>query len=347
VRTMVSAVSTCAILTGVAHTNVCAQAAGHGLGLDVECEGCEVSVVEELVITGPFVDAPAFFGDLGGFYGFVSVNDRATLFLLNLDGTIRTELRRSGDGPGDFRRISSIHRYSEDRLIVLDEGLSRATVLILPDLQAESTTRLSAIPTGPNSVVITDSALLVNGSSPSARHFGYPAHVVDLRSGDVINSIGSDEVSRRTGLGVPSISTLISPSAVVLMPRREYRLETWGLDGRRMASYDLDRSWMDGWDPGRSAIVDLAARPHGGLVVAARHPDPRWNPTSTADAFEALNERLDGTIEVTDRAYGSVARIRSDHPIAALLSNDRFAVYRSGPTGEVCLGVYRLLIRRK
>lgn len=345
-RMMVSAVSTCAVLTGVAHTGVCAQAVGHGLGLDVECEGCEVSIVEELIITGPFVDAPAFFGDLGGVYGFVSVNDRATLFLLNLDGTIRTELRRSGDGPGDFRRISSIHRYSEDRLIVLDEGLARATVLTLPDLRAESRTRLSATPAGPSSVV-SDSALLVNGSSPSARHFGYPAHIVDLRSGDVITSIGSDEVSPRTGLGVPSISTLISPSTVVLMPRREYQLETWGLDGRRMASYDLDRSWMDGWDPGRSAIVDLAARPGGGLVIAARHPDPGWNPTSTAHAFAALNERLDGTIEVTDRAYGSVARIRSDHPIAALLGNDRFAVYRSEPTGEVSLGVYRLLIRRK
>jgi hypothetical protein len=83
-------------------------------------------------------DTGALFSRLGS--GVLRSNDAVvadpeatTIYRVSLEGEVLDSIGRRGDGPGEYRSLSSLIRQPEDSLLVLDRGLMRLTTLG-PDL---------------------------------------------------------------------------------------------------------------------------------------------------------------------------------------------------------------------
>jgi hypothetical protein len=189
------------------------------------------------------------------------------------DGELLAESGREGDGPGEYRQLSSVQQYRSDSIVAFDRWLGRATVLNR-DLEMARTIQFPA-PYAAGLSVLDDGTFVVQFAFPSVIEYEgdggvnrTPVPVLRYSpEGELIDTLldlpGDEE------LMIPSRSGQGWASAVLLFPRRSFLAASGG----KIVAASSDAMSFDVLSPG------------GGLL--ARAAVPTWDLSVSSEMIEA------------------------------------------------------------
>ena len=241
--------------------------------------------------------------------------DRGKIAVYDASGTFLEAIGREGQGPGEFRQITSLVVDSEDALHVFER--SRHTILSADTHELRLVHTLQG---NPGSIIEVSSGQLVVQQLAAAP--GSPLIAVVDAEGDVITSflpIG-DTSDRWDRVRVLGRST---GDRVWVAPKNEFRIELWSLNGVRLLVLERDADFFEPWrgydrlEPARkpprprvhSVHQDAAGRVWVMIAVAAED----WAPAPaaaegpvTGQSTRARLQLWDTIIEVLDPSRGTV-----------------------------------------
>ena len=200
------------------------------------------------------------------------------VLMFDSDGTFLRRLGRQGDGPGEMRNIGSLAIADEDSVFwILDRG--RAVIMKFDwngELAGEVKTR-GWVPSGVGTIHLDGALAVHEGKISTADGVGYPLHLVDLDSGKIKASFGSEtgeyDPSRERRL---SVAVARGPGTAIWMARRRaYWIELWEPENRLLLSMRRDLEWFP------DALVDREHTVHG----QAREPEPQLTYISAEDSL--------------------------------------------------------------
>ncbi len=158
-------------------------------------------------------------GSLAGIPWTVRVDGRGRYWVIDSDeppkvftpdGFFLADVGRRGAGPGEFMRVFDAITGAQDSIVVIDNGLARATI-IGPDLRAG---RMVALPGEfqQGRVLVWPHVVVMNGLVDSAERTGWPLHALTLESSraEIMRSFGANHGELRPG----ETSALASPIGV-------------------------------------------------------------------------------------------------------------------------------------
>jgi hypothetical protein len=187
-----------------------------------------------------------------------------------------------GEGPGEFRSITSIVVDHSDSVLVFDGALRRLSVFA-PSLDFSRTFVVSVSDAAPRLVV--GSRLVFRGGIRSADRIGQPLHLVG-RAGEIIRSFGSD-----TPLYRPDLREIIEMREVGTADNgglwsawwNQYLIERWDTAGHMSRALKRSVEWFQTWwQPERDAetapvpVITGVLQAGDTLWVLVRVADPRW-----------------------------------------------------------------------
>lgn len=284
------------------------------------------------------------FGDDGGFLGF---------------------LGRSGEGPGEFRRISALASAPDGSLYVFDRGLARVTVYDIGGAYGE-TVRLPLAPGSVNAaVILAGGDMLLAGRLGVQDRVACAVHFVSA-AGEAGRSYACDpdgfdprtpeRYERRIARGDDSTFWAAGRSA--------YRLERWHVRGSLEQVLTRDVPWFRPWtargpispEGGRvSELTSLGLDPATGLLwVLIRVPsdDPEWVDGLISETVPSgrtyygvgdASRVYDTVIEAVDPATGQVvATRRVDPAFEAIVAPGLALSYAEDEVGNPFVQLWRL-----
>ena len=217
-------------------------------------------------------------------------------------GRFLNQIGRSGEGPGEFKLISSLLPL-DSSIAVLD--ITGRLQFFDPEGRTLRQTRLPFPPTGRSAVWAQDLGWVIAANVPTPERAGFPLHVVDLEDGSVDRSFGSvSGESRLSEVGRGHRVLAQGPAgAVWAAPLYEYRIGLWTPDGLQR-SLVRDARWFPpasqstlahGWSERPNTVLTGLAATSSELWVKFRVADERWS-----DAAGIRDLFWDTVIEVID-----------------------------------------------
>lgn len=277
------------------------------------------------------------------------------------DGRLTAVVGRLGDGPGEFRSVSSIAIGPGDSLFVFSSP--RVTVFS-PSGRFVRTRMIPGSFRVRSAAVLADGSMILQGLVNSAAEFGLPFHRLPP-AGDVLRSFGApadasfvwrsvyDEARRFATAG---------DSVLWSSKLSHYLLEEWTLDGSARRSIERKVEWFAPWTwtPGRETDVRIAAPdPHisgvtvddsGLLWVSAQVKDQAWRqrrPSETPIGAAEYAEAVDTMIEVIDPARPALLASRRLPGVIWMIDSDLAAEYVEDSAGFTIVRVLRLRLVRE
>ena len=329
-----------------------------------ECYGCRVTLTFEArlgTIEGPAAlagHALAVVRDSRGRFYLADSRDPTRVIVFNGDGSFRTTIGRSGEGPGEFKSVSQLF-IVEDTLHVFDFGLIRESVFT-PDGEF---VRSYSVPLWVNGV--TDGpgdSVLVSAFSSHPNTIGLPLHLLspDRR---VEESFGSDGTyfANRPLERFRAITR--AQSSYWSAPRYEYVLSEWDFDGTHVRDLVRQAEWFEPWvperptftaeRPGRPSLVAIASLDDRLLAAVTMVPAEDW-PRAIGEPVRTEGGALrypdagrarawDSIVEVIDVASGTLLwSQRIDPRVFAFVGNDRLAAFSEVGDGYPAVDVWRI-----
>jgi hypothetical protein len=237
------------------------------------------------------------------------------VLVFSADGSFLTRVGRRGEGPGELLDIASLSVLEDGVFQVFDRDRSVImkfdwTGSLLHEVRTRGWTPWS-----------TGTVPLDGNVAIHARHIrtpervGYPLHSVDVESGEIIASFGS-QTGRYDPLRDRLLDVMIArgPGESIWMGRKHaYWIELWEIDNRLTLSIRRDLKWFP------EATTDVIGRGHGSdvepepmllalaaddslLWVLIHIADDRWRDASKHDD----HVRYDSFVEVIDWKRGQV-----------------------------------------
>lgn len=259
-------------------------------------------------------------------------------------GELVRAVGREGQGPKEFLYIMDLVAMSGGRVMALDRGNMRASIISRSD-SLLATIRLPGSPRPAGTVVFPDDSLIVLASHIRTPELvGYPIHVIDW-SGRHRHAIDEQP-------GEPWAPWL-EPTLVRTLTRGDgatfwaahlnaYEIDQWSTEGELLRSYRREVPWFDAWirrpllspDGGRvSQVMDIcyeSGEQRLWVLLNVPSDDPDW-----AEGLESelgrdgrthygprnLDLLYDAVIEVIDTSSDEVsASVRVDPALRRLLS---------------------------
>jgi 6-bladed beta-propeller len=250
--------------------------------------------------------------------GFIYAGDAlGEIFVLDARGRLSRRFGRTGNGPGEYQNIGTIHLLADDSLFVYDGAAQRATVYAPHGQKVAYTIRLP-IPdfAFPMNVQPMRSGLL----SAHFRPISGDVPTDSQRRDDLIRLLNRDGSIARD-----SVLRIAEPETVEIQsgqshgyyhpPFSRQTLVRWGQDGR---IYSL---WTDS---ARVDVHDETGRPRGGFT--ARLPAPRLELSdATVDSIAQANTSPGITARMLSQAFRS--RWRTWPLVDDMLIDDRSRVW--------------------
>ena len=334
----------------------------------ITCDSCsiDVSVVVELGdVSGPgIVTDYALVGrsdDDGDYY--VPFPPEGRLLRFSPDGTFRTAIGRTGEGPGEYR-YPVLLRASGDTLRILDARAARITTISGDEI---TTSMLPFVPA--DWALLTDGRYVYSALSYESDRIGHPLHLVDEASARITRSFGGEGVRvDRSYQSRLALERRIAPAAdgnVWAARVNRYRIDKWSPEGVHILRIERDAPWFSPWarSPGLPREVEplpsiVGVRDLGDdlVMVIVSVADENWRPMPPARVVggnhtvtsSAQREHLyDTLIEVVDTRSGTVlARTQVDANAIGLIGSDGFYSYAEHSGGEPRFVVWSVALSR-
>lgn len=265
--------------------------------------------------------------------GRVYIGGEDHVLVFDADGTFLRRIGRRGEGPGELMSIRAFSVVDDGTFVILDSG--RGVILrfdwtgqLLDEVRPRGWTPIG---TGVELVSTGWARAVYQAAFRVGDRGGYPLHVINLESGEIEASFGSEtgefDISRERAL---EVVPACGPGESIWMARnRAYWIELWEPDNRLMLSMRREVAWFP------DALVDLEGG-HGGpgsepesvlfsiaaddslLWVMIGRADERWAEAEDDDAD--LEMMFDTFIEVIDWKRGRViASQRFDQILSPLI----------------------------
>lgn len=231
------------------------------------------------------------------------------------DGELEVTIRRPGDGPGEYSRPTQTVELPGGRLVVIDRGNLRLS-LLESDGTFVGSGRLP-LPHGFSSVAqpLSDSVLLAAAHIPTPERIGIPYHLIHV-DGTILESFGP-EIALAPGaedIGWRYIRLIDGDRRFLVAHRRSYRIERW--EGRSATRVWLrEADWFEGEitiQGNRTAKASIEGVHLDGerlwTLSAVVDPDYEWPSPETRITVtpEFDNAVADYVIEVIDLATNEV-----------------------------------------
>lgn len=260
---------------------------------------------------------------------YIGGEDHVLVF--DADGTFLRRIGRRGEGPGELMSIRAFSVVDDGTFVILDSG--RGVILkfdwtgqLLDEVRPQG---WAPIGTGVGLVSMDGARAVYQASFRGGDRAGYPLHLINLESGELEASFGSEtgefDISRERALEV--VPARGQDESIWMARNRAYWIELWEPDNRLMLSIRRDVAWFP------DALVDQEGG-HGGpgtepepmllsiaaddvlLWVMIARADERWA-EAEADDFQM---QYDSFIEVIDWQHGRViASQRFDQLLSPLI----------------------------
>jgi hypothetical protein len=263
-------------------------------GPDPACQ-CRI-VLEHLTRLGSVDDTIAILNanvarDSKGRFYVAGILPYSGIGVFGPDGRHLATLGRRGDGPGEFRRIRSVHVVTGDTLLVHDDR--RMTVLD-PD---GAYVRSSEMPSGPRGFRFTPlagGAFVLNNYFPTHRAF-----VLFDRDHRMVREFGRSLLNRP--LGDARDLTSYDPRAlqfllldagggrlVAIQQHYRFLVQVWDTSGALVREFNREPSWFTRSTAEQHRALGFASRypvvlgawsdvTQRRLWIVASVPDPQWN----------------------------------------------------------------------
>lgn len=262
---------------------------------------------------------------------YIAGEDHVLVF--DADGTFLRRIGRRGEGPGELMSVRAFSVVDDGAFVILDSG--RGVILrfdwtgqLLDEVRPGGWTPVG---TGVGLVSMGGARAVYQAAFRVGDRAGYPLHVINLESGEIEASFGSEtgefDISRERALEVVPAR---GPDESIWMARnRAYWIELWEPDNRLILSMRRDVDWFP------DALVDLEGG-HGGpgtepesmlfsiaaddslLWVMIGRADERW--AEAEDEVADFEMMFDTFIEVIDWKRGRViSSQRFDQILSALI----------------------------
>lgn len=270
---------------------------------------------------------------------------------------------RVGDGPGEFRVISSMHATGGDTIWVACCGGSRISAF----LSSGRFIRTYALGSqAQNFLFFDDGRFVANAEVSSSSRVGHPLHF--FRNGRIGQSVGAAPgpfvpATRRTMsramTGYPGRDSLF-----LTLPPNRYDIEVWSKTGRLVETWTRRPSWFSGWTTGVSAPPWIE-RPQTSLAAIwwfdrntvatmAVLPDASWKPMNFEPTMSAFLPSLSATEQLVDRyldfidvsARRSVASVQIPANVAGVLGRNLLYEKEEDEDGQFALRIWRVAIKR-
>ena len=331
---------------------------GHGQVVTVpyalSCASCRV--VREKVASFGSLDDPVLLRGLAqvardsrGRY-FATGFPRGTVVVFSSEGKFLTTFGRPGSGPGEFPSlVAGILIGPGDSIYVFDAH--RGVHIFAPSLTYVRRMTLPArmVRSG---AVLSDGRILLADAGRSPETIGFPFQLF-APGGRLLKAFGPRADTRPGVLAaVPRIAVVRGDNLGLWTTEagRDYRLDSWGFDGRRGQSVRIESApWMKIAQAAKSGaavrplFADAAGRlwVHGSIADPGFKPDPR-EPLA-GSRFTRLSGSTDSFIEVLDtRTWAVLASIRFDEHFWPLGNSGLVYSVREDADGVVSMDVWRL-----
>ena len=275
------------------------------------------------------------------------------LLVFGPNGGFLGRVGREGDGPGEFRDVSSVVLIDDGVFSVLDMRTGRIqtfdwTGKLLRGVQPQNWS-----PRGVYTVHV-DGALAVHVADiRSPAQVGYPLHLVDLDSGTILESFGSLTGELPLGGHLEQRTIAPGPGRAVWTVRHytAYEIELWE-PNTLLRTLRRDAEWfppvsidqVGGHDDRPSPTVGEIAADDSLLWVLVYTADDRW---AEANGFQNPDLRYDTTVEVIDWRRGRiVASQRFDDYYLAWPEPGLTGRVAVKPDGSVRYVTYRVELER-
>ena len=237
------------------------------------CTGSEVSSTQSLLAAG--IDArlvlrvgdaagsgiigrpQAITSDPRGRIWLVSEETAHQISVFDPSGAFVFAVGREGDGPGEFRNISSLAALPGGSVLVFDQRLGRASV-VRPDGTVVESAQFSL---GGTAAMANDSGIVVvtRGGRPGITDF--PA-VVLTESLEVIGVTGAEPPGLEYDFyDSQRVLTWATPSTIWMTPAYSLHLEEWTVDGELVQQWERNPEWMPSGQPWHPATEDEPPTP--------------------------------------------------------------------------------------
>ena len=321
---------------------VCAQRIIH-LSSTPTCSKCKIQLTRVAVLgqdEGEAAVGPSGIveRDSRGRYYVVHMFAPYQVLLFDSTGAFVKAVGREGDGPGEYRMVSSVVIAAGDTLHLFDGGTLRHTVLS-PDFDVVRTSTMEVRPGYDGVSLLSDGALLVQAIHPTAQSVGYPLHLLDS-DGKFVRSFGTDDPDvGPQNMYIKTVRILnAAPKDRVWISRwHEYVVELWGRDAikyteiRRAGPWfrDNSRTW-DGKSPPTAEMCGVWEDPYRRLWILVRVPGARWRDVPKVGGEEGgfsydpseWTSAYDTMIDVVDLQSGRLLVSEKVDPAAVLFTHD-------------------------
>ncbi len=227
------------------------------------------------------------------------------------DGSFLRRIGRSGAGPGELQHLTSLVVMEDGLFSVLDRR--RGAIVTFDSagaLRSEARTR-GWSPRGLQTIHIGGPLAVHHADIPTPELVGYPLHLVNLESGEVLESFGSLTGDYDPQSGLNHVIAQGPGRSVWLAEKYAYAIELWD-SSRLVRSLRRDADWFPqvplaelghGWDERPSPLIASVAADDSLLWVAAGVADEQWEADSQRRDPALLYDTM---IEVIDWRRGRV-----------------------------------------
>lgn len=303
------------LAVGMAPIGLSAQEPVHRLDLEPCAELCGL----RLVPVGEFGEATGP-GMIEGSFVWARMDDSGRTYVVGQsvphvwvfaeDGAFVTRIGQAGEGPGEFLEIGSFAVIDDGVLAVLDGG--RGVVLIYTwagELLQEVKTR-GWLPAGFETIHFEGPLAVHMADLASPDRVGFPLHLVNLESGAIQASFGSETGEYPWGSSIERVIARGPEGAVWAVSRTAYDIELWEPENRLLRLMRRNVEWFSrtaeeghGWGVRPRSMVAGISADDSLLWVSVATPDDRWAEAGTTRDDDLF---LDLRIEVIDWRRGAV-----------------------------------------
>jgi hypothetical protein len=245
----------------------------------VVCQACRVDLSTIVTLgdadgPGALIGEPRFLLRLrDGRFVTAEYPTASRLLVFRPDGSFDREIGRSGEGPGEFRHISTAYVTADGTLRVFDGALRRESEFDA-ELNFKSSTVYATLGAA-NVVMASNGEVYYNANVATPDAVGLPLHLV--QDGQVIRSFGSEHPVHRPD--APEIGQrAMSPTneGIWTARRTHYLIEFWTREGSRLSALERRVPWFEPYlmreplspsRPPESWVADLRADESGRLTV--------------------------------------------------------------------------------
>ena len=295
--------------------------------LTLDADRYTIDLSADLLMRGDWISGGADLTRLtDGRVIYVPSSGADHFMVISPDGSVATQVGRSGEGPGEYRLIRWVKPY-HDRLHVFDVGLMRSMVLDR-HLEVVATNRLRGS-NGSDVAVLGDSAYVVNAALQTSEGIGYALHLID-ETGAAIRSFDG----LVGGFGLPGSRRKLdrvlanTPDGRLWSAHKtQYRIDLWNpRQGTILQTLVRQAEWFQPHEvvgrsiperPDQPRILGIELDGQGRIWVLIRVASDRWaegfrkvgadeHPELGPYLLDDINVAYDTVLEVIDPGSGSV-----------------------------------------